>query len=344
MFVWLRRWLRLAALWCLLFSFPKYDLCEGVGEGSWASACGSPLCSSGRAQSPINLAVYGMKSTPSAPLSFVYEDTLGELQNRGAFFQVNVPPSATVTDEITGGANPTKLPYRLKQLSFKAPSEHRLSGVMYPMEIQLYHQNIQASYSAFAFFVVHGPRSAFLDDIINGMWAVPGQGNVSDTLVRPSLLISELGRRRSYYSYNGSLTVPPCTEGVTWFVFEQPITASPDQIDAIGARWSRRLLKPLNGRGVAYFSNDIPLPGRNGSAPQNNGGSFAVPEHAIARETAWTILVIVLAMVGVCCVGVVYAWMKTDPNKPSALAGPDSKLVSPDVAAGVAAVDSEPRV
>eukprot|EP01139_Manchomonas_bermudensis_P001261 Amastigsp_a1616_1586.p2 type:complete len:338 gc:universal Amastigsp_a1616_1586:1034-21(-) len=291
--------------------YPAYDPCGANVASQWATECRSPVCAGGKKQSPINVQVFGLTATAQpAPLTIEYDESAFVLSNRGAFFAWDVPSSAaTLPIQVSGGPRLDKLNYRLRQFSSHTPSEHRINGVMYPAELQFYNQNTKGQIMGLAIMVVQGPRSAFLDELISSFWLTPSKTNSTDVIANPARAIAELGPDKSYYTYNGSLTVPPCSEVVTWLIFSTPLSAEPDQIDALNLGRSRRDLQPLNGRNIAFFSNTFfpPPPAPSNKTIPDNVVAFGVSPHPFAMGEAYTILIIMLlvlaAFVGACAYG-----------------------------------------
>lgn len=195
------------------------------------------ICSSGRAQSPINITKRIVKTPPTLSLSYepaplrLVDDglttlTLGAEQTviaDGHGIQLNFPAETTkeaimLDDHL----------FRLVQLHVHSPSEHQLHGQTYPMEIHLVHQGNNGTVVVIGVFVQTGAANPALKKIIDNMPADQGVEHlIEGEQVNPRSLLPPTG---GYYSYPGSLTTPPCTEGVQWVVIMNPLTASSSQI------------------------------------------------------------------------------------------------------------------
>ncbi len=221
------------------------------------------LCAKGNTQSPVNIGKRVAK-TP-ATLSFHYEnapliivdDGLTDLTIEktqvviadGHSIQLNFPENkakeAIMLDDNL---------YRLKQLHIHEPSEHELQGQSYPMEIHFVHQGNDGKVVMVSVMVLHGASNLALQKIIDHLPPDKGiEHSIEGVQLNPFNLIP---RSREYYTYMGSLTVPPCSEGVEWVVMANAMTASSAQIARLRRAMdgdNARLVQPLKKRRI-YFS------------------------------------------------------------------------------------------
>jgi carbonic anhydrase len=209
------------------------------GPQQWGDLAADYLmCSMGRNQSPIDL--YGAVDADLDELILDYPNRgiVGEVNN-GHTIQENLHPGNFVT--IQGRK------YEAKQFHFHSPSEHRIDGKSFPLEIHLVHANAEDQLAVVGLMFDEGEENSMLDQLTGfrpaGM--EPYTGPVDYNLVVTS--------RDQYYTYNGSLTTPPCSEGVLWVVLKNPITASKEQIDrfhdTMGAD-TNRPIQPRNARTI----------------------------------------------------------------------------------------------
>lgn len=174
------------------------------------------MCSRGKNQSPINLVAAIHADLPE--LVFDYRHTgIVQERNTGHAIQENLKPDNFL---IFSGER-----FELKQFHFHSPSEHLVGGRSFPMEIHLVHQNEQGSYAVVGLLFEEGERNELMDRLPS-FRRQRGEDPYGDPIDYNELITD----RGDYFLYNGSLTTPPCTEGVRWFVIKQPIIASPDQI------------------------------------------------------------------------------------------------------------------
>ena len=142
--------------------------------------------------------------------------------------------------------------YHLAQFHVHAPSEHTVNGRSFPLEIHFVHKDAEGHLAVVGVLVDTGPATAGLDPVLAvhpeaGGEAVPVAGTFDPTALLP------LAPLRIAYRYDGSLTTPPCSEGVAWSVLFGSITVTPEQLSAITtqlAEPNNRPVQPLDGRTV----------------------------------------------------------------------------------------------
>lgn len=177
-------------------------------------------CAAGTHQSPINIAQ--TVRAELAPLDFRYGHVAPTLVNNGHTVQVNVPPGQwlQVGDER----------YELLQLHFHTPSEESVGGKRASMVAHFVHRSDQGQLGVVAVLLqpgrhAHRSYAPLFEHLPRTGESITVQGLELD-------LGQLLPERRSYYAYEGSLTTPPCTEGVKWHVLKQPVLLAPQQIKA----------------------------------------------------------------------------------------------------------------
>ncbi len=194
-----------------------------AGEGApenWAKLKPEyALCGSGISQSPVDFdKTY---RTDLDNIEFAYSDTPLKIVNNGHSIQVNCEPGSTVT--VDGEK------YELVQFHFHAPSEHTVKGQFYDMELHLVHKNKNNDIAVVGVFMKKGAENKLIQVLWDNAPAELDKENVvSGVSVNASGL---LPKDRKYYHYYGSLTTPPCTEGVNWSVLKTPIEVSDAQIE-----------------------------------------------------------------------------------------------------------------
>lgn len=194
-------------------------------------------CELGRDQSPIDIddAVPG----DSTAIDFDYKSTPLEIVNNGHTIQVNYEEGSTI--DLAGEI------YNLLQFHFHTPSEHTLNQRASAMELHLVHQNASGQLAVIGVMMDEGTRNPALNTIWSNIPSKEGGNRPKNQTINAT---NFLPQERSYYSYKGSLTTPPCSEGVSWNVMTQPIQVSEEQIAAFASLYqvNARPIQPANGR------------------------------------------------------------------------------------------------
>ncbi|MGA7990372.1 MAG: carbonic anhydrase family protein, partial [Thermoanaerobaculia bacterium] len=176
----------------------------------------SPVALGTRLPTPVEA-----KDLPN--LAFKYGTTRLHLVNDGHIVQADVDPGSTV--EIDGAA------WRLLEIHFHVPSEHSLDGLSYPMEIHLVHAGPDGKPGlVVGIFAVQGGDNPALAPLFANLPKEKG-GRKDDPAVSIDLA-KLLPPDRIYLTYEGSLTTPPCTEGIRWFVLQMPVGITGEQLGA----------------------------------------------------------------------------------------------------------------
>mmetsp|Transcript_7670 Transcript_7670/g.26421 ORF Transcript_7670/g.26421 Transcript_7670/m.26421 type:complete len:286 (-) Transcript_7670:152-1009(-) len=251
----------------------------------WASV--AELCGTGQAQSPIDL-----QSANAVPAA-------SQAGNRGPT-TFDFAPGSNVRIENTGHGLNTMFdvtdltavietedgPQSLEPLQFHwhSPSEHSIDGVIYPLEVHLVTMtNVTGDLAVIGMMYKYGEENELLNKLwpgeaddfafrIKGEEIPEGEEYLHDKGAETSLggestidvMKDLLPENKSYYAYKGSLTTPPCSEGVYWHVMKEPLEATVDQVlnfqnvlaeTSEGIRTNNRSPMPLNGREVVVFED-----------------------------------------------------------------------------------------
>jgi|KBSMisStaDraftv2_1062788.scaffolds.fasta_scaffold65882_3 carbonic anhydrase len=197
-------------------------------------------CATGKAQSPINV-TQSAKGDAKA-IAFDYKSGAAEILNNGHTVQVNYAPGSTIT--IDGRA------YELKQFHFHAPSENTINGKHFPLEGHLVHQDKDGKLAVVAIMF----RDGAANPLIASLWKqMPAKEGEKHALAAPLNAVELLPAERHYYRFEGSLTTPPCSEGVSWLVVTTPVSASKAQVATFAKAMghaNNRPVQPLNSRAV----------------------------------------------------------------------------------------------
>ena len=195
------------------------------------------VCASGTRQSPLDLA--GATVSDLSHLAFDYTPSPITIFNNGHTVQVDYAPgSALVVDGVR---------YDLLQFHFHHASEHAVNGVRFPLEMHLVHRNATGALAVVGVFFEAGGVNAALETLWSHLPSEAGPRTVVAGEVDAAALLPE---RRTSWRYVGSLTTPPCTEGVAWIVMTDPVALSSEQIEAFRAIFpdNARPMQALNGR------------------------------------------------------------------------------------------------
>lgn len=213
------------------------------GEAHWAySGSGGPqawstlkpefsLCATGQRQSPID--IRGGLSVDLDPVRFDYQASRFAVVDNGHTVQVNLAQGNAIE---VGGKR-----YELLQFHFHRPSEERIDGRQFEMSLHLVHKDDQGRLAVVGLLFDKGPPQPVLQQVWNNLPLEKGEEmQASSPLDLSELLPSD----RRYYTYMGSLTTPPCSEGVKWIVMRQPVTLTKEQIEIFARMY------PMNARPV----------------------------------------------------------------------------------------------
>ncbi len=193
------------------------------------------LCGSGQRQSPID--IRGGLPVDLDPVRFNYQASPFGVVDNGHTVQANVAPGNHIE---VGGKR-----FELVQFHFHRPSEERIDGRQFELSVHLVHKDDQGRLAVVAVLMDKGPPQAVVQKVWNNL---PLEKN-EEMAARVPLDVSEiLPTDRRYFTYMGSLTTPPCSEGVQWIVMRQPVTMSPEQIDLFAR------IYPMNSRPVQQAS------------------------------------------------------------------------------------------
>jgi carbonic anhydrase len=195
-------------------------------------------CGEGVQQSPVDIPA-------DAPLNpddvvYAYRQIALSIVNNGHAIQVNCGVGSTI--EIDGTT------YALQQFHFHSPSEHTLAGENMAMEMHLVHADADGNKAVIGVLLTEGAENPAFAPIVDNMPVEEGASvTIADVFINADDLLPV---DRSYYRYIGSLTTPPCTEGVLWHILAQPVAISAAQLAAFRALYdgTNRPIQPMNDR------------------------------------------------------------------------------------------------
>ena len=201
-------------------------------------------CKSGSRQSPID--IRNPVVSDIEPIQFHYEDVPLKVSNTGHTIQVDYAPGSFI---LHGGAR-----YELVQFHFHTPSEERINGRAFDMVAHLVHKSAQGKLAVVAVLLTAGKEQPMLQEVWNAMPGTPSRTRERrDVAINATTL---LPADPAFYSFMGSLTTPPCTEGVQWLVMKTPVEISREQIGHFAA------LYPMNARPLQAQNDRLIKAGR----------------------------------------------------------------------------------
>ena len=210
-----------------------------IGAENWGGLSSEyEGCTSGQAQSPID--IRDAAETEIAPLAFTFQAGPAAILNNGHTIQVS--------SSAAGGITLPSGKYAFVQMHFHTPSEEKIMGRTFPLNAHLVHRNTAGELAVVALLFEEGTHNPTLEPILTAMPKSAGGTATLDTLNIADLLPAT----HNTYSYLGSLTTPPCTEGVRWHVLTTAVQISRVQLEAFQALYpmNARPVQPLNGRSV----------------------------------------------------------------------------------------------
>ena len=207
------------------------------GPEHWGDAF--PVCGKGKKQSPLN--IIGPFEKSKETLSVDYKEGPLKMLNNGHTIQVNIEPGSSLTIG--------KESFELLQFHFHRPSEEQVDGKNASMVAHFVHKSKEGKLAVIGVMLNEGKDSA----AVKTLWAnlPPKEGEEflpAKVMFNPaSMLPKDMG----FYNYEGSLTTPPCTEGVQFYILKAPVDISKQQLAKFPFKLNARPVQALNGRKIA---------------------------------------------------------------------------------------------
>jgi carbonic anhydrase len=202
------------------------------------------MCKQGVNQSPIDITPEVTVSTKDLnPIGFNYSADAINVLNNGHSIQVNVDAYSSI--DIDGEH------YTLKQFHFHTPSENEIDGRSFPLEAHFVHASADGKLAVIGVLFELGKPNKALQTIWDAMPKDAGQTN--ELKLSSQTIDTLLPKNKDYYYFNGSLTTPPCSEGVKWMVMKNYLTISKEQVQMfldVMKHPNNRPTMPLNARKV----------------------------------------------------------------------------------------------
>jgi len=222
---------------------PKWGYEGKIGPQYWGDL--SPafvMCKLGKNQSPIDINSKDTVKACTEPIKFRYVADAKYVLNNGHTVKVVTKGESYI---VVDGRK-----FYLRQFHFHAPSEHTINGHHYPFEAHFVHTDKDGNIAVLGVLFKVGKENPELQKVWNQMPTKVGEKKVLLSKVNPYML---LPKSKDYYRYSGSLTTPPCSEGVRWFVFKEVVELSEKQLEqfkkVLGFP-NNRPVQPINARKV----------------------------------------------------------------------------------------------
>ena len=195
-------------------------------------------CKLGKHQSPLDIETKLVKKSNLAAFKTNYKPSGAELVNNGHTIQVNLKDGGSAD---LGGKE-----YKILQFHFHTPSEEKVDGKAFPINAHLVHKSADGKLGVIGIFFKEGKENAALKDIFSNLPKKESKVSLSKNFNAADLL----PQSTAHYSYTGSLTTPPCSEDVSFFILKNPIELSNNQLDSFKQvfKMNARPVQPLNGR------------------------------------------------------------------------------------------------
>lgn len=202
-------------------------------------------CMTGAEQSPVDIPKQALFSTDGVQLD--YQSEAGRILDNGHTIQVEVDNAHSVA-KVGGDV------FTLKQFHFHAPSEHTFAGESFPLEVHFVHKSKRGQLAVLGAMIRPGALNQELQKILQFL---PPEPNAERALAKAFQPRSILPTTLSVTQYHGSLTTPPCSEGVLWSVLKEPLLLSIQQINQLKQRYSHtnRPTMPINRRHFGPFES-----------------------------------------------------------------------------------------
>ncbi len=211
-----------------------------IGPSSWGNLSQEfAVCQTGQKQAPIDIPAISA-TTSGASIQTNYKPAQAEIVNNGHTIQINLTNGE--------GANLNGVDFKILQFHLHTPGEEKVDGTTYPLNAHLVHKNSDGKFAVIGIFFKEGTENASLKSIFSVMPAHEGQQSLNENFDASDLLPDTL----SYYQYEGSLTTPGCTEGVTFYILKKPVEMSTAQLNQFKKIFpmNARPVMPLNGRTI----------------------------------------------------------------------------------------------
>ena len=219
---------------------PPHWTYEGEeGPSHWGELDESyAVCGTGQSQSPVDVASVSEQDLNN--ISFHYQPSAVNILNNGHTVQVNYDPGSYIELDNTR--------YDVVQFHYHAPSEHTVDGESFPAELHIVHRNADGNLAVVGILLKEGTENAAYQPFISNLPAEKTDVKDAGVTINAMDLLPSVG---TTFRYSGSLTTPPCSEGVNWLLMTTPIELSAQQLTALDTLFeggNNRPVQPINDR------------------------------------------------------------------------------------------------
>lgn len=214
-----------------------------TGPEKWSGlGADNQQCKEGQFQSPIDIPDAKTRKGDFPSMLFNYKPSPLKIIDDGHTVQVNYAPGSSFS--IDGKR------YELLQFHFHKPSEEKIDGKGHEMDVHLVHRGPDGKPAYIAVLIDSGKENRAFKPVMNNLPKEKGKEITVDRVTINALDL--LPDSKEYYRYTGSLTTPPCTEDVTWFVLKTPVSITADSVARFGRAYpmNARPVQPVNGRDI----------------------------------------------------------------------------------------------
>ena len=214
-----------------------------TGPDKWSTLeTGFAECKLGQFQSPIDIPDANTRKGDFASMLFNYKPSPLKMVDNGFTIQVDYAPGSSFSIDDKR--------YELMQFHFHKPSEEKIDGKGHEMDVHLVHRAQDGKLAVIAVLLDTGKENPVVKTLMNNLPKEKGK----ETMVEKATInaLDLLPDNKGYYRFAGSLTTPPCSENVTWFVLKKPVQISADSIARFGKTYpmNARPVQPINGRDI----------------------------------------------------------------------------------------------
>lgn len=213
------------------------------GPEYWPDLCAEFAACGHAKQSPVDI-VNPAEDSNLGPVNFDYATTRVSIENNGHTIIFACDPGNTIRINETN--------YELLQFHYHGLSEHTVEGEYYPLEVHFVHRATDQDFAVIGVFYEIGDENPLFTDFLAHFPMEEGKFEDHSTEID---LMALLPDNKSYYHYSGSLTTPPCTEVVNWYVLKTPVTASQEQLSSFQdiLQNNYRPVQALNDRSIFVY-------------------------------------------------------------------------------------------